>query len=643
MITGSPSRSSPALSFFSQVNNIQRSTSLNDGPVETEDGTDVRRVRSLRVSGPHGGARRDMSDMSTFSAAAGGLSGSSPQYIPPAAARHPLFSHHSQAPGSPSSDAGMSGATTPSEPSSSAFSPASNFLSHFSSTSSLRLPQEQAQDSQGAVVLSYVLGKVIGRGGFSTVRKVTHSTSGEIHACKIVKRDDLSDRSGSLEKFEEEIKTWQSLPPHPSLLPLLDMHRTPTTTFLFIPYLPGGSLLDVLRREGGSPKAAAKWFPGIVAAVSAMHEGYGEFDGGMLHGDLKLDNFLVDHNAKVVVCDFYMAQLVNGPFPTASTPRSSSKGRALPAVEPLQSQPFPSASLPYAPPELLRTPPSQPSLAQDIWALGVILHALLTGRLPFVDQFDPRLQMKILRGAWEVPPWLGKEWVECLKGCLDVNVQTRWDIRRIRECDAVIGWHEVRSRSRSRARGRSNSRHDLDPIHTPRRQSQSRGPRLEVFTGPRSRSASASGSRSRSGGASDIFGFQAELTAESMQKLQNISIDRDRGRSPLPSSSSASFSRSLSNSRTPIGMFDNPSAKSRSRSRKRESPVTANTPLDSGAPTPRARSGSRSAGVNRDFGSYAGDLGVVTEEGERGRRGRDGQLPGLRGRSKSRGRSSGWQ
>lgn len=654
----------------------------------------------MKVPGQFGGAsRRDISGLPSFAAAGSNLSSPTPSaatFTPPPASRHPLFAHHmislSTSP-SMGSDAVPSAPTTPSEASSSAFSPASAFLSHFSSSNSLRAVPTLAPDSMGARVLDYTLGKIVGRGGFSTVRKATHVSTGETFACKIVKRDDLSDRSGSLERFEEEIKTWQSLPRHPSLLPLIDIHRTPFATFLISPYLPGGSLLDVLKREGGSEKTAAKWFPGVVAAVAVLHEGCEGFKGGLLHGDLKLDNFLVDQAGKVVVADFYMAQVIDAPVaatvpppmaltaqgpraprqpsPHASKSRSKSKSRS-PQFDPLPVQPFPSASLPYAPPELLRAPPTQPTLGQDIWALGIILHALLVGRLPFVDQFDPRLQMKILRGQWEVPTWVGKEWIDCLLGCLDGRLDSRWDIKRIRECDAVIGWREVktRSRSRSRARGRPESRNRNDlldprhaeiqpvPIRTPRR-AVSREPRAsDPFSLPesRSRSASVSGSRSRSSGNGQVFGFSPDITAESLSRLENIAITRGRSTQTKAHQDTLTFSRaspSSSSSRIPntapphMDGFHSNTSRSRSRRRETESPGPRSMQIDGHSPTAsRHQSRSRSNHQTPDFGNgggfseYGGGLGVVDEEGLelRGRVGRDGLVPGSRGGGRSRSR-----
>jgi serine/threonine protein kinase len=402
-----------------------------------------------------------------------------------------------------------------------------------------------APDGKGAKVLQYTLGKIIGRGGFSTVRLATHDETGEEFACRIIKRDDLSDTSGSLENFELELELWKSLPRHPRILPLLDMYRDPDgyATYLISPFMAGGSLLDVVKRDGGSEETAKRWFPGVVAAVQALHEGYAGFEeGGMLHGDLKLDNFLVGRDGSICVCDFGLAQKLDlkanpdggavdeergrgrsegkrviiesrpasrdrsalgnsrssrsrsryrpmggstlAPYDegrldefshlhtnhqrhnTESVfPEGGSRGghRRNPSPSPGRrwfdmlpgTRAFPSASLPYAPPEILSAPPSGPSLAQDMWALGIILHALLTSRLPFVDTFDPRLQMKILRGDWVVPTHLGAEWLDCLMGCLDGDKNKRWTIKQLAQSDALQGWKRVKSRSRSRSRAPS--------------------------------------------------------------------------------------------------------------------------------------------------------------------------------------------
>lgn len=549
-----------ASNFFARLQQINRSdagsrASAGNDAVGNGDVPDpavassgLNRATSLKVAGPYGGGNghglfhRAPAGLPSFGTAALDLSSNSantsaasaPQrsmssaYTPPAASRHALFSHHAAPPliqsSSFMSDPGPSGPPSPSfSASSGTFSPASAFLSHFQSSTSLQSSVTLAPDAPGAKVLSYTLGKILGRGGFSTVREAIHEVTGEIFACKIVKRDDLSDRSGSLERFEEEIVLWQSMPRHPSILPLIEMHRTPYATFMITPHMSGGSLLDVLKREGGSEKTARKWFPGIVAAVSALHEGYEGCEGRILHGDLKLDNFLCDKNGHVVVGDFGMARKVAPPHrgrsqtPIATIPppltsagrasRSRSRSRmgrdvdpsarrhpplhshhlARPGPKPPGSPVvFPSASLPYAPPELLRAPPAEPTLAQDMWALGIILHALLTGLLPFVDVFEPRLQAKILRNDWVVPPGLGMEWEEVLKGCLHGDVSRRWTIANVRNSDAISGWREVKPRSKSRSRSRQRLAVGVPPQTLMQQRGSSR-PRAEpvVIASPR--------------------------------------------------------------------------------------------------------------------------------------------------------------
>ncbi|PWN92553.1 kinase-like protein [Acaromyces ingoldii] len=54
------------------------------------------------------------------------------------------------------------------------------------------------------------------------------------------------------------------------------------------------------------------------------------------------------------------------------------------------------------------TPSAREKYGRDMWALGCILYALVSGRLPFVDSFEPRLQQKIARGEWAMPARLAR-------------------------------------------------------------------------------------------------------------------------------------------------------------------------------------------------------------------------------------------
>lgn len=307
-------------------------------------------------------------------------------------------------------------------------SPAALFLSSFSpSPATIAIPE----DVEGTIIAGYTLGPVIGAGGFSIIRLATSSEGGNV-AVKIVRRTDLSARART--RLDRETTIWRSLN-HEHVLPLFSVTQTPHADYYVTLYCPAGTLFDILKRDGhpALPQDdAGMMFRQVVRGLRYLHE-----VAGVVHGDMKLENVLVDEMGVCRISDFGMARKI-GEVEESDAESSESSTRGTPATlprrshgtqgplqkhlslmrhggprhrgstplpsstsTPTRSREFPQGSLPYASPELLLSPsskPVSPNPAQDIWALGVMLYTLLTGRLPFMDSYDPRLQMKILHG-----------------------------------------------------------------------------------------------------------------------------------------------------------------------------------------------------------------------------------------------------
>ncbi|KAH1015193.1 testis-specific serine/threonine-protein kinase 3 [Dendroctonus ponderosae] len=206
----------------------------------------------------------------------------------------------------------------------------------------------------------YFLGKSIGTGSYATVR-MAHSERHEGNvAIKIVSK--FSAPADYLKKFlPREIEVVKGLR-HPNLIRFLQAIETTHRVYIIMEFAENGSLLDIIRKDQHIDEIRSrKWFKQLTYAIEYCH------DRGVVHRDIKCENMLMDDSWNIKLSDFGFA-----------------RGHMKPKNgQPILSETF-CGSYAYASPEILRGIPYQPQFA-DVWSMGVVLFAMVFGRLPFDD------------------------------------------------------------------------------------------------------------------------------------------------------------------------------------------------------------------------------------------------------------------
>lgn len=164
---------------------------------------------------------------------------------------------------------------------------------------------------------------------------------------------------------------------HPNLIALFDMKSDEEgQTWVVMEYVAGESLKNVIERNPNGMPAdeAERWFRGIAAGVGCLH------DHGIVHRDLKPAN-IFDDQGFVKVGDYGLSKFI-------ATSRRSGQTESVGTVH-------------YMAPEIGRGVYGKEI---DIYALGIILYEMLTGRVPFDGESSQEIVMKHLTDNPDLRP-----------------------------------------------------------------------------------------------------------------------------------------------------------------------------------------------------------------------------------------------
>jgi serine/threonine-protein kinase len=219
----------------------------------------------------------------------------------------------------------------------------------------------------------YVVEGVLGAGAMGVVLSALHKQLGERVAIKLL----VSARADSIDRFDREMRIIARLRGE-HVVRILDAGRTEAgVPYLVMEHLRGETLADLLRREGQlSPSRAADFALQVCEGLAEAH------GGGIVHRDVKPSNLFVvtrpDGTPQVKLIDFGIA-----------------KGGLLDADAELTRTDSLLGSPSYASPEQL-TAPRRVDARSDVWACGVTLFRMVTGRLPFEGETLAHVCMNVV-------------------------------------------------------------------------------------------------------------------------------------------------------------------------------------------------------------------------------------------------------
>jgi serine/threonine-protein kinase len=223
----------------------------------------------------------------------------------------------------------------------------------------------------GQIVSHYKILDKLGEGGMGVVYKAEDTKLRRTVAVKFLPRDVVA-VDENRQRFILEAQASAALS-HPNIATVFEIGDSESETFIALEYIEGHSLAETVKSGPMKLEQAISIAIQTAEGLQAAHE------RGVVHRDIKCQNIMVTPRGQVKILDFGLAKLRGASIVTKA-------GTILGTID-------------YMSPEQLRGEPVDHRT--DIWALGVVLFEVVTGRKPFRGDYDNAVAYQVLNGQLE--------------------------------------------------------------------------------------------------------------------------------------------------------------------------------------------------------------------------------------------------
>jgi serine/threonine-protein kinase len=253
----------------------------------------------------------------------------------------------------------------------------------------------------GEKIHSYHINAHLGQGGMGNVYRATDIMLGREVALKML-HPQLTMQTQFLERFKKEARVLAQLL-HPNIAVIYNFIEQQGNHFMVMEYVEGANLDDLLKQHGTLPPEFI--VPVFIQALEGLQHAHKK---NVFHRDIKPSNIMLTPDGTVKLMDFGIAKV-------AGEQKMTQVNKIVGTVE-------------FMAPELIQG--KDASAASDIYAMGVTLYELISGKLPFESDTDFNLMQSILKKKPNPPDKLNasvpRALAEITMKALDKNPDNRY-------------------------------------------------------------------------------------------------------------------------------------------------------------------------------------------------------------------------